>query len=480
MAEKIVIGVDVGGTFTDILAFEEKSGRVSVAKTPSTKEDQSKGFLEGILKTTNDLSLVSTIIHGTTVATNALLERKGAKTGIITTLGFRDVLEMRRRDRPKTWGLWGTFTPVVERKNRLEVSERTLADGTIRSPIDEKEVENCAKTLLENGCSAVCLFLINGYANPENERRAAKVLRSVWPNKHVSVATEILPEIREFERCSTATLNAYLQPPVANYLERLETRISEERKKSEILIVQSNGGVMSVETAKSLPIRTALSGPAAGVVAARQIAKAAGFENIITGGARNNIGKNGKYYLPNIMVRYCTEHLKMKPIFDWWKNKINQIVEMRIGFRANETKRASKMISKLNLRGFDEMKTIIGSRGTRNKWGMIEWRKPTFPLIKDQIYKDKIENYWQTNKEVRFEKGYYNNCVGCFHRNAIFLKKMSEEHPRKMEWFANIEEENFPNKFKKDITYKEIMNHKKQFEIEWEDFSDCDSGFCGI
>ena len=204
------------------------------------------------------------------------------------------------------------------------------------------------------------------------------------------------------------------------------------------------------------------------------------FENIIKGGARNNIGKNGKYYLPNIMVRYCTEHLKMKPIFDWWKNKINQIVEMRIGFRANETKRASKMISKLNLRGFDEMKTIIGSRGTRNKWGMIEWRKPTFPLIKDQIYKDKIENYWQTNKEVRFEKGYYNNCVGCFHRNAIFLKKMSEEHPRKMEWFANIEEENFPNKFKKDITYKEIMNHKKQFEIEWEDFSDCDSGFCGI
>ena len=131
MTEKIVIGVDVGGTFTDILAFEEKSGRVSVAKTPSTKEDQSKGFLEGILKTTNDLSLVSTIIHGTTVATNALLERKGAKTGIITTRGFRDVLEMRRRDRPKTWGLWGTFTPVVERKNRLEVSERTLADGTI-------------------------------------------------------------------------------------------------------------------------------------------------------------------------------------------------------------------------------------------------------------------------------------------------------------------------------------------------------------
>ena len=176
MTEKIVIGVDVGGTFTDILAFEEKTGKVSVAKTPSTKEDQSKGFLEGILKTTQDLSLVSTIIHGTTVATNALLERKGAKTGIITTKGFRDVLEMRRRDRPKTWGLWGTFAPVVERKNRLEVSERTLADGTIRVSVDEKEVENCAKILVENGCSAVCLFFINGYANSENEKRAACLL----------------------------------------------------------------------------------------------------------------------------------------------------------------------------------------------------------------------------------------------------------------------------------------------------------------
>ena len=187
--------------------------------------------MEGILKTTQDLSLVSTIIHGTTVATNALLERKGAKTGIITTKGFRDVLEMRRRDRPKTWGLWGTFAPVVERKNRLEVSERTLADGTIRVSVDEKEVENCAKILMENGCSAVCLFFINGYANSENEKRAAKVLRSIWPNNHVSIATEILPEIREFERCSTATLNAYLQPPVANYLERLETRISNEKRK---------------------------------------------------------------------------------------------------------------------------------------------------------------------------------------------------------------------------------------------------------
>ena len=283
MSGKMVIGVDVGGTFTDILAFDEASGTVKVAKTPSTRGDQSIGFLEGILSVTDDLSAVATIIHGTTVATNALLERKGAKTGIITTAGFRDVLEMRRRDRPETWGLWGQFTPVVERQNRIEVSERTLADGTIRQTVDEEEVRNAAQTLLDAGCDSVCLFFINGYANAQNEQIAAKVIRAIWPNEHVSVATEILPEIREFERCSTATLNAYLQPPVASYLSRLEDRISAEKAESEILIVQSNGGVMSVDTAKSLPIKTALSGPAAGVVAARQIASAAGFDNIITG-----------------------------------------------------------------------------------------------------------------------------------------------------------------------------------------------------
>ena len=283
MNQKMVIGVDVGGTFTDILALDEISGTVKVAKTPSTRGDQSIGFLEGILSVTEDLSAVATVIHGTTVATNALLERKGAKTGIITTAGFRDVLEMRRRDRPQTWGLWGQFVPVVERQNRIEVAERTLADGTIRQVVNEQEVKAAAQTLLENGCLSVCLFFINGYANPKNEQVAAKILRAAWPNEHVSVATEILPEIREFERCSTATLNAYLQPPVANYLARLEDRIAEQKAESEILIVQSNGGVMSVESAKSLPIKTALSGPAAGVVAARQIASAAGFDNIITG-----------------------------------------------------------------------------------------------------------------------------------------------------------------------------------------------------
>jgi N-methylhydantoinase A len=225
----------------------------------------------------------STVVHGTTVGTNALLERKGARTGIITTEGFRDVLEMRRRDRPTTWGLKGSFTPVVERPDRVEVGERVLADGSVLRVVDEEdEVKARARALAADGCEAVCVFFINGYANNDNEMRAVEAVRSVWPNAYVTAATEILPEIREFERLSTATLNAYLQPVVSSYLDRLESGLANRNFGGDILIVQSNGGVMSVDTAKRYPSARRLSGPAAGVIAATAIAKAAGFPNIIT------------------------------------------------------------------------------------------------------------------------------------------------------------------------------------------------------
>ena len=277
-----VIGVDVGGTFTDVFVLDESTNTVSVAKVPSTRGDQSKGFIEGISEANGRFDDVSTVIHGTTVGTNALLERKGAKTGIITTRGFRDVLEMRRRDRPNTWGLWGMFEPVVPRNLRLEVSERTLADGIVREPVDLDEVRGAAQKLLDAKCEAVCIFFVNGYANDTNERVAAAVVRDLWPTPYVAVATEILPEIREFERCSTGALNAYLQPVVASYLDRLEGALEKRQCPAEILIVQSNGGVMSLDMAKQLPIRTALSGPAAGVIAAQHIARAAGTDNVIT------------------------------------------------------------------------------------------------------------------------------------------------------------------------------------------------------
>jgi N-methylhydantoinase A len=278
-----IVGVDVGGTFTDIFILDEATGKASVAKVPTTRPDQSGGFLAGVKSAGDDLSAMRTVVHGTTAGTNALLERKGAKIGLITTQGFRDTLEMRRRDRRATWGLRGDFEPVVPRDRRLEVPERTFADGSIETPVDIAAVEAAARELLTMGCQAVALIFINAYANPANEQAAANALRTLWPNSHVSVSSEILPEIREFERTSTTVLNAYLQPEVAGYLGRLESGLRDGGFGGEFLLVQSNGGVMAVETACRLPVRTALSGPAAGVIAAGYIATSAGYDNIITG-----------------------------------------------------------------------------------------------------------------------------------------------------------------------------------------------------
>ena len=282
MSKNLIIGVDVGGTFTDVFILDETSSSVSVAKVPTTPKDQSIGFLNGILSKIDKLSNVATIIHGTTVATNALLERKGSKTGVITSKGFKDVLEMRRRDRPNTWGLWGEFKPIVPRDLRLEVKERVLADGTVREFVDIDEIKETAKKLLDEGCEALSVIFINSYANDENEKMAKDAIQDIWPNEHVTVSSEILPEIREFERASTSTLNAVLQPVLSHYLGTLEETLTKKGFLGQVLIVQSNGGVMSINNAKALPIKTALSGPAAGVIAASYIGVTAGYPNIVS------------------------------------------------------------------------------------------------------------------------------------------------------------------------------------------------------
>jgi N-methylhydantoinase A len=282
MSGRYVVGVDVGGTFTDVFVLDESSGRAEIAKVPTTPEDQSLGFMAGIRARVTDSADLATVVHGTTVATNALLERRGAKAGVITNEGFRDVLEMRRRDRPRTWGLWGTFEPIVPRDRRLEVPERTLADGTIRTPVDVEAVRAAARQLLELGCESCSIVFINSYANDTNERAALAAVAEIWPNQHITTSSNILPEIREFERASTATLNAYLQPTLGNYLQQLEDGLREGGFSGEVLIVQSNGGVMSIDMARRLPVRTALSGPAAGVIAAARIGEAAGYPNLIS------------------------------------------------------------------------------------------------------------------------------------------------------------------------------------------------------
>jgi N-methylhydantoinase A len=280
-APTALVGVDVGGTFTDLAFFDEATGQFRIAKVPSNRGDEAVGFIDG-LRRLSPIAGLSAIIHGTTVGTNALLERKGAKVGILTTPGFRDTLELRRRDRPNTWGLWGDFTPIATRDMRREVPERTLADGTIREAIDTAAVEAACRALLADGAEALAIVFINSYANPANEQAAYAAALKVWPNAHVAHSAQILPEIREFERTSTTALNAYLQPVVASYLGKLEDGLAREKFAGSFHIVQSNGGVMSTATARRFPVRTALSGPAAGVIAAAEIARAAGIADIIT------------------------------------------------------------------------------------------------------------------------------------------------------------------------------------------------------
>lgn len=276
-----VAGVDVGGTFTDVFLLDGRSGRHSVAKVPSTPADQSVGFMRG-LGEAGGASGAATVVHGTTVATNALLERTGAPTGLITTEGFRDVLEMRRRDRPEVWGLRGAFRPAVPRRMRLEVPERTLADGTVRVPVDAGAVRAAAARLRDAGAEALAIMFINSYANGANEEAAHAAAREVWHNGHITVSSRILSELREFERASTAALNAALQPVMGAYLGGLERALAADGFGGDVLIVQSSGGVMSVGTAREAPVRTALSGPAAGVTAGARIASAAGFDDIVT------------------------------------------------------------------------------------------------------------------------------------------------------------------------------------------------------
>lgn len=187
--------------------------------------------------------------------------------------------------------------------------------------------------------------------------------------------------------------------------------------------------------------------------------------------------KNGGYYLPNKMTRYCTTDMKTIPIAEWRYHNLRDDVEMRFGYRANETRRATKMMEKVNENGMTEVKIRIGKHDNgNNKWKTIEYCKPSFPLINDNIYKDNIQEYWK-DKPVRF--AYMNNCIGCWWRSPLLLKKMSDKHNNKMRWFADIEEE-AGSKFRSDVKYSEIMEWNSQYELFDDDFNECDSGYCGL
>ena len=282
MIRQKLIGIDVGGTFTDVFVFDQHTGETSVHKVASTRGHEADGFFSGISAGVDDVGSIAALVHGTTVGTNALLERKGATCGLITTEGFRDILQMRRRDRPTTWGLWGQYQPVIERAMCIEVPERTLADGSIHTQLDESAVQVATQQLLAQGAESIAVVFINAHANNHNEETVKGLLQTLWPNQHISISSDLLPEIREFERASTTALNAYLQPVVGNYLKALDQRLKKESFSGEFLIMQSNGGLMNSATAAKFPVKTALSGPAAGVYASAYLASQSGFDNVIT------------------------------------------------------------------------------------------------------------------------------------------------------------------------------------------------------
>ncbi|MBY6091725.1 hydantoinase/oxoprolinase family protein [Maritimibacter alkaliphilus] len=277
-----VIGVDVGGTFTDLVLTDPATGRVRLAKVPSTLDNQARGVMNAVTVAEADLTTVDLIVHGTTTTTNAVLERKLARTGLITTAGFRDVLELGRRTRPQAYGMKGSFTPLIPRDLRLEVPERMDAQGRVVTALDEDALRAAAAQLLEAGCVSVVVHFLHAYANNAHELRAGEILAEVWPNDHVTLGHALLSESREFERGVTAAVNASVQPLLERYVSRLTGELEAGGYGGDLLVMNGNGGMVSARTVSREAAKTVMSGPASGVMAAAFTGRAAGLENLLT------------------------------------------------------------------------------------------------------------------------------------------------------------------------------------------------------
>lgn len=284
---RYMLGVDVGGTFTDLTLVDVAGQQVIIDKVPSTPDDPSRAIMTGIKQILARAGVpydaVDYLAHGTTVATNALIERKGAPTGLLITEGFRDLLEIGRQVRPSLYDLFMEKPePVVPGHLRLEVPERLLADGSVRVPLDEDVLAERVAALKQAGVQAVAICFLFSYVNPEHERRAAEVVRRLFPEAYISVSHEVVPEFREYPRLSTTVLNAYLGPVMRRYISNFQRSVREAGLRADPYITQSNGGIISIDEAIHNPIRTAMSGPSAGVVAATHLGRLAGETNLIT------------------------------------------------------------------------------------------------------------------------------------------------------------------------------------------------------
>ena len=277
------LGVDVGGTFTDVILHAE-DGRTTIRKLLSTPPAYDLAVVEAVGELADGRGAeIAEVVHGTTVATNAVLERRGSTTALVTTEGFRDVLELRRLRIPHMYDLfWRKPPPLVPRRLRLEVAERVLADGTVERPLDDEDARAVARRLRTEGVESVAVCLLHSYLYPEHEERLGAILAEELPGLTVSLSSAILREQREYERSATTAVNAYVRPLMASYLERIRAGLDRRGVRAPLVIMQSSGGVMTAEDARRRPVYVLESGPAAGVVAAQGIVRRLGFENAIS------------------------------------------------------------------------------------------------------------------------------------------------------------------------------------------------------
>lgn len=282
-----IIGVDVGGTFTDFFAYDTVAGETRYWKRPSTPSNPAEAIINGLKEMSAvheiELGSVSRLCHGSTVATNTLIQRRGAPVAMVTTKGFRDVLAIGRQTRPAIHDLQlDQPEPLVPRRHRLEVEERIVADGSVRTPLNSADVDAAIDKIRADGISTVAVCFLFSYLNPEHERAVGRAIQERIPDVTVSLSSDVQPEFREFERFTTTVLNSYLQPSLDHYISMLMTELAGTVPNARVGINQSSGGLMSLDVARAFPVRMALSGPAAGVVGAVEIAKSAGRRNVIT------------------------------------------------------------------------------------------------------------------------------------------------------------------------------------------------------
>jgi 5-oxoprolinase (ATP-hydrolysing) len=324
------VGIDVGGTFTDLVLVDEEAGQITVDKVPSTPDDPSRAVVHGVeqlcAKADVPISGIDFLLHGTTVATNIALEHKGAELGMITTEGFRDILHIARHKKPFNFSLqqdlpWQT-RPLVKRRNRLTVKERiTAPNGEIIAALDDEEARKQVRVLRESGVSAIVVCLLHSYLNDSHERRIKEIISEEFPEAYVSISSEILPLYREFERFSTTALNAYVGPKTSRYLERFDSAMNESGYTRGVQMMQSSGGMVGVEGASTRPVNLMMSGPVGGLIGGIWAGKMAGFENVFTldiGGTSADIAvaANGELRMRHLLDTKIGDYQAMIPMVD--------------------------------------------------------------------------------------------------------------------------------------------------------------------